>query len=107
MESGKCVFSLEKKDSRTNVENHRSGDLTSKLSKWVQTTIIKNRISRQFHKCDLFGKSHYSSCRRRPCFINLFEIFEDVNKLVGKADLVDVVCKDFLTNVNKSFCKDS
>lgn len=107
MESGKCVFSLEKKDSRTNVENHRSVNLTSKLNKWVKTTIIKKRTSRQFHKCDLFRKSHYSSCRRRPCLINLFELFEDVNKLVGKADLVDKVCMDFQTNVNKPFCKDS
>lgn len=98
---------LRKKDSRTNVKNHRSGDLTSKLNKWVKTAIIKKRTSRRFHKCDLFGKSHYSSCRRRPCLINLFELFEDVNTLVGKADLVDIVCKDSQTNVNKSSCKGS
>lgn len=107
MESGKCVFSLERKDSRTDVETHRSVNLTSKLSKWVKTTIIKKRTGRQFHKCDLSGESHYSSCRRRPCLINLFELFEDVNKLVGKAGLADKVCTDFQTNVNKSLCKDS
>lgn len=77
------------------------------MYKWAKTTIMRKRTGRQFHKCDLFGKSHYSSCRRRPCLINLFELFEDVNELVGKADLVDKVRTDFQTNVNKSFCKDS
>lgn len=79
----------------------------SSLNKWVKTTIIKKRTRRQFHKCDLFGRSHYSSCWRRPCLIHLLELFGDVTQLVGEAAAADEVHRGSQTNASKSSPKDS